>query len=61
MKSNMFFIINSNNGGYAVENVANEATLTDTNNRVSNIIAVDVQVSNDVTHVIDEAVLPPIE
>ncbi len=47
----MFFIINSNNGGDIVEIMANEINLTDTNNRVSNIIAVDVQVSNDVIHV----------
>lgn len=57
----MFFIINSNNGGETVEYVASETTLTDANNRVSNIIAVDVQVSNDVIHVIDEAELPPIK
>ena len=42
----MFFIINSNNGGETVEYVASETTLTDANNRVSNIIAVDVQASN---------------
>lgn len=55
----MFFIINSKNGGDIVENATGELTLTDTNNRVSNIIAVDVQVSNDVIHVADKTVLPP--
>ncbi|NNK39971.1 MAG: hypothetical protein HKP45_04885 [Winogradskyella sp.] len=53
--------IYSNKGGDITKNVANGETLTDTNNRVSNIIAVDVQVSNDVIHVIDKVVLPPIE
>ena len=53
----MFFIINSNSGGDTVEYIASKTILTDANNRVSNIIAVDVQVSNDVTHVIDEAVI----
>jgi uncharacterized surface protein with fasciclin (FAS1) repeats len=55
----MFFIINSKNGGDIVEIVTSEVTLTDTNNRVSNIIAVDLQVSNDVIHVADKTVLPP--
>jgi hypothetical protein len=55
----MYFIINSKNGGDIAEIVASEVTLTDTNNRVSNIIAVDLQVSNDVIHVTDKAVLPP--
>ncbi len=36
-------------------------TMSDANNRVNNIIAVDVQVSNDVIHVIDNIVLPPLE
>ncbi|MBT8393407.1 MAG: hypothetical protein HKO81_07890 [Flavobacteriaceae bacterium] len=57
----MFLKIYSNKGGDITKNVANGETLTDTNNRVSNIIAVDVQVSNDVIHVIDKVVLPPIE
>jgi uncharacterized surface protein with fasciclin (FAS1) repeats len=36
------------------------ATLTDANDRISNIIAVDVQASNGVIHVIDKVVLPPL-
>ena len=56
----MFLNIYSNKGGDITENVANGETLTDANNRVSNIIAVDVQVSNDVIHVIDKVVLPPL-
>ncbi len=55
----MFFNINSKNGGDIVETLTSEVTLTDTNNRVSNIIAVDLQVSNDVIHVTDKTVLPP--
>ena len=54
----MFFIIYSKNSGDIAENLTEEVNLTDANNRVSNIIAVDVQVSNDRIHVIDKAVLP---
>jgi len=57
----MFSIVNSKKGGDITANVAGGSTLTDANNRVSNIIAVDVQVSNDVNHVMDKVVLPPIE
>jgi uncharacterized surface protein with fasciclin (FAS1) repeats len=57
----MFLKIYSNKGGDITENIVNGETLTDANNRVSNIIAVDVQVSNDVIHVIDKVVLPPLE
>ena len=54
----MFFIINSKNSGDIAEDIAIGENLTDANNRVSNIIAVDVQVSNDMIHVMDKAVLP---
>ena len=57
----MFLNIYSYKGGDITENVTVEATPTDANKRVSNIIAVDVQVSNDETHVIDNVVLPPLE
>lgn len=48
-------------GGDITANVTGGATLTDANSRVSNIIAVDVQASNGVIHVIDKVVLPPLE
>ena len=54
----MFFIIYSKNSGDIAEDIAIGENLTDANNRVSNIIAVDVQVSNDMIHVMDKAVLP---
>ncbi len=56
----MFLNVYSYKGGDITENVTVVATLTDADNWVSNIIAVDVQVSNDVTHVIDNVVLPPL-
>ena len=37
---------------------ASDATLTDPNGRVSNIIVTDVQTSNGVIHAIDTVVLP---
>ena len=42
------------------EFVISGATMSDANNRVSNIIAVDVQASNVVIHVTDKVVLPPL-
>ncbi|GAA4239509.1 hypothetical protein GCM10022291_34100 [Postechiella marina] len=48
-------------GGNITANVTGGATLTDTNNRVSNIIAVDVQASNGVIHAIDKVVLPSLQ
>ncbi len=56
----MFNNIYSNIGGDITENVTSEATLTDANNRVINIIAVDVQASIVVIHVTDKLVLPPL-
>jgi len=45
-------------GGNITANITGGATLTDANNRVSNIIAVDVQAANGVIHVINKVVLP---
>lgn len=44
-------------GGSLTANVTGGATLTDSKDRVSNIIAVDVQASNGVIHAIDKVVL----
>ncbi|MGY0392001.1 fasciclin domain-containing protein [Bizionia sp. KMM 8389] len=45
-------------GGNITANTVGGATLTDSNNRVSNIIAVDVQAANGVIHAIDKVILP---
>jgi transforming growth factor-beta-induced protein len=45
-------------GGTITANLTGGATLTDGNNRVSNIIAVDIQADNGVIHVIDKVILP---
>jgi transforming growth factor-beta-induced protein len=45
-------------GGDITANVTDGATLTDGNNRVSNIIAVNVQASNGVIHAINKVLLP---
>ena len=45
-------------GGPITANISGGATLTDGNNRVSNIIAVDIQATNGVIHVIDKVILP---
>ncbi|QCX38269.1 fasciclin domain-containing protein [Aureibaculum algae] len=47
-------------GGNITANVTGGATLTDANDRVSNIVAVDVQAANGVIHVIDKVILPPL-
>ncbi len=47
-------------GGEITANVADGATLTDANGRVSKIIFTDVQASNGVVHVIDKVILPPL-
>jgi uncharacterized surface protein with fasciclin (FAS1) repeats len=44
-------------GGTLTANVTGGATLTDSKDRVSNIIVVDVQASNGVIHAIDKVVL----
>ncbi|MBT8308870.1 MAG: fasciclin domain-containing protein, partial [Flavobacteriaceae bacterium] len=48
-------------GGDITANVTGGATLTDANDRVSNIIATNVQAINGVIHAIDKVVLPPLE
>ena len=45
-------------GGNITANVTGGASMTDGNNRVSNIVAVDVQANNGVVHVIDKVILP---
>lgn len=45
-------------GGDITANITGGATLTDANDRVSNIIVVDVQAWNGVIHAIDKVVLP---
>ena len=45
-------------GGPITANITGGATLTDGNNRVSNIVAVDIQADNGVIHVIDKVILP---
>lgn len=45
-------------GGNITANITGGAKLTDANGRISNIVAVDVQASNGVIHVIDKVVLP---
>lgn len=47
-------------GGDITANVTGGATLTDANDRVSKIVAVDVQASNGVIHVIDKVILLPL-
>jgi uncharacterized surface protein with fasciclin (FAS1) repeats len=44
-------------GGAITANITGDATLTDSSDRVSNIIAVDVQASNGVIHAIDKVLL----
>ena len=44
-------------GGLTVNLTSNGATLTDSNNRVSSIIATDVQANNGVIHAINKVVL----
>jgi len=48
-------------GGDITANVTGGATLTDANDRVSNIIATNVQAINGVVHAIDKVILPPLE
>ncbi|MGV6832753.1 MAG: fasciclin domain-containing protein [bacterium] len=48
-------------GGDITANVNPSPTITDANDRVSNIIAFDVQAANGVIHAIDKVILPPLE
>tara|TARA_B110001454_G_C12662473_1_gene410098 strand:- start:222 stop:1181 length:960 start_codon:yes stop_codon:yes gene_type:complete len=45
-------------GGPITANITGGASITDGNNRISKIIAVDVQTTNGVIHVIDKVILP---
>ena len=45
-------------GGKITVNVSGGATLTDGNERVSNIIALDIQANNGVLHIVDKVILP---
>ena len=45
-------------GGTFTINTTNGAKITDANNRITNIIATDVQASNGVIHAIDKVLLP---
>lgn len=45
-------------GGEITANITGGASLTDGNERVSNIIVVDVQANNGVLHMIDKVILP---
>jgi uncharacterized surface protein with fasciclin (FAS1) repeats len=45
-------------GGVITAKTTGGATLTDANNRVSKIVAVNVQAANGVIHVIDKVILP---
>ena len=47
-------------GGDITANVTGGATLTDANDRVSNIVATDLQAANGVIHAIDKVILPPL-
>jgi uncharacterized surface protein with fasciclin (FAS1) repeats len=47
-------------GGDITANVTGGTTLTDANDRISNIIAVNVQAANGIIHVIDKVILPPL-
>lgn len=47
-------------GGNITANVTGGATLTDANDRVSDIIFTNVQAANGVVHVIDKVILPPL-
>ncbi len=45
-------------GGNITANITGGAKLTDANGRISNIVAVNVQATNGVIHVIDKVILP---
>ncbi len=47
-------------GGDITANITGGATLTDANDRVSNIVATNVQAANGVIHAIDKVILPPL-
>jgi uncharacterized surface protein with fasciclin (FAS1) repeats len=45
-------------GGEITANVTGGASLTDSNARMSNIIALDIQANNGVLHIVDKVILP---
>ena len=45
-------------GGPVTANVTGGATITDSNNRISKIVEVDIQANNGVIHLIDKVILP---
>ena len=45
-------------GGEITANITGGATLTDSNARVSNIIASDIQANNGILHIVDKVILP---
>lgn len=47
-------------GGNITAKTTGGATLTDANNRISNIVAINVQATNGVIHAIDKVILPPL-
>jgi len=47
-------------GGNITAKTTGGVTLTDANNRVSNVVAANVQASNGVIHAIDKVILPPL-
>ena len=54
-----YMMVTTFQGGTFTVNTPNSgSSITDTNNRMSNIIAVDVQASNGVVHAIDKVLLP---
>ena len=47
-------------GGEITANISGGATLTDANDRVSDITATNVQAANGVIHAISKVILPPL-
>lgn len=56
--TNNMMVTTFQGGTFTVNTPNSGASITDTNNRMSNIIAVDVQASNGVVHAIDKVLLP---
>ena len=51
-------MVTAANGGMFTINLGASATITDANNRVSTIVATDIQGNNGVVHVINKVILP---
>ena len=56
--TNNMMVTTFQGGTFTVNTPNSGSSITDTNNRMSNIIAVDVQASNGVVHAIDKVLLP---